>query len=657
MVHFGWLCVALAVRSISASGFLDAQITAACSKLWAQCGGKSWSGPKCCEAGSVCKVSNEWYSQCIVGSSSLPSPSPIPTPAPVPTPPTLKPVPSTTTALPKPSPSNVACAAAWEQCGGKTFTGPSCCQTGLVCVVTNDYYSQCLSQTSASSTTAVAPLPRPRPAPQPSPAPAPQPSPAPAPQPSPAPAPQPSPAPAPGPKPAPTSQAGNPFVGHPWYVNPSYRESLANSINLSVGVVQATLKEMQNIPSAFWVDVKSKIYKGQGHPDHETVEGILEDAASCSPPSLVVFIVYDLPNRDCFALASNGEICCHYATGQGSSKCAMSTSGPNIGFYQEVPGAGCTDGLTEYKQTYIDPFAAVLKRFTAKVPVVLVIEPDSLPNMVTNSPDQRPSDYRGCHQETKTAYQEGIKYAIDTLSGTGAHLYLDAGHGGWLGWANSNDDQTSRFVSMVSDLGTFTKIRGFATNVANYQPLGTVLCPAPGTCKGGTSNDPCCKDDPCHLEQVYNWAHNELNYIDVLDSKVKAAAPNFSPGFIIDTGRNGRPGARTDCKDWCNPRETGIGRAPTTVTADPRIDAYFWLKTPGESDGCTKTLPDGSTCPRYDPSCASVDSIGSLQSEPRAPEAGRWFHYQIQMLAANADMGDTSAFQKPGSCGSNPINV
>ncbi|KAK0382875.1 hypothetical protein NLU13_8791 [Sarocladium strictum] len=35
-----------------------------CSKLYEQCGGESWTGPKCCSQGK-CTVSNQWYSQCL----------------------------------------------------------------------------------------------------------------------------------------------------------------------------------------------------------------------------------------------------------------------------------------------------------------------------------------------------------------------------------------------------------------------------------------------------------------------------------------------------------------------------------------------------------------------------------------------------------------
>ena len=32
----------------------------------------------------------------------------------------------------------------WDQCGGQSFSGPTCCPAGDSCVVNNQYYSQCL---------------------------------------------------------------------------------------------------------------------------------------------------------------------------------------------------------------------------------------------------------------------------------------------------------------------------------------------------------------------------------------------------------------------------------------------------------------------------------------------------------------------------------
>ncbi|KAJ9133878.1 Endo-1,4-beta-xylanase [Pleurostoma richardsiae] len=37
----------------------------ACSAKWGQCGGQGWTGATCCESGSTCTASNQWYSQCL----------------------------------------------------------------------------------------------------------------------------------------------------------------------------------------------------------------------------------------------------------------------------------------------------------------------------------------------------------------------------------------------------------------------------------------------------------------------------------------------------------------------------------------------------------------------------------------------------------------
>jgi len=78
-----------------------------------------------------------------------------------------------------------------------------------------------------------------------------------------------------------------------------------------------------------------------------------QNAAGASPEIIGAFVVYDLPNRDCAALASNGEL------------------------------TVANDGLTKYK-AYIDSIAAIIKKHSS-TKVALVIEPDSLGNLVTNS--------------------------------------------------------------------------------------------------------------------------------------------------------------------------------------------------------------------------------------------------------------------------------
>jgi cellulose 1,4-beta-cellobiosidase len=404
-----------------------------------------------------------------------------------------------------------------------------------------------------------------------------------------------------------TNAQGNPFEGKSFYVNPSYQAELDTSIATATGSVKATLQSMRNVASAYWIDVMAKITGS----DTKSVQGILKDASSKSPVPLVVFIVYDLPNRDCHAKASNGEICC-YPNADGTCNYDMS--------------GDCAEGINTYKTKYIDPLVAVFKQFPT-VPIIAVVEPDSLPNLATNQGDPHCGN-----SATSTAYKVGIPYAITALSSVNnVNIYLDAAHGGWLGWQNN----LQSFVQTVQQLGLLNKIRGFSTNVANYQPLG-VPCHAVGYCLNGQNQNAACCADPCKLEGQYNPANNEMNY--VLELHTSFSSAGFDAHFIIDTGRNGVANMRSNCANWCNIRGAGVGLLPSTTTNGTNVDAYYWLKTPGESDGCTQQLPSGSACARFDSFCGSVDSIGSQSGEPRAPVAGNWFDYQIKQLAQNAHM-------------------
>jgi len=367
---------------------------------------------------------------------------------------------------------------------------------------------------------------------------------------------------------------------------------------------------MTNVASAYWLDVMAKI-KGN---TTKTAEGILADAASRNPVPLVVFIIYDLPNRDCHALASNGEICC-YPNNDGT--CNYNQAGD------------CRQGLQIYETQYIDPIVQLFVKYQNIVPIVAIIEPDSLPNLATNMGDPHCGN-----SATETAYLTGVTYAVTQIAQNSPKvtMYIDAAHGGWLGWQNN----MQTFVQIIQKLNVIQYIRGFSDNVANYQPIG-VACSSVDYCLNNQHpNDPCCSD-PCHLLTQYNPANNEMNYVQEMAAAFSQAT-GWTPYFVTDSGRDGIPNERADCANWCNIRGAGIGKTPRTNTGLSFIDAYYWLKTPGESDGCTQILPNGKQCVRYDASCDSVDSIGSRPGEPRAPDAGQWFDYEVKMLAANANM-------------------
>ena len=321
---------------------------------------------------------------------------------------------------------------------------------------------------------------------------------------------------------------GNPFADKVYYVNPSYKESLSTSIATASGVILTNLQAMMDVPSAYWLDRKNKITGSTT----DSMEGILQDALNKPVPELVVFIVYDLPNRDCHAKASNGEICCKY---KADGTCD----------YTDVTDAQCRAGLKEYKEEYIDQIAAVLRKYSGQLPIVLVIEPDSLPNLSTNQ-----DDLRCGNSATKSAYKRGVSGAVKALAAADPHaaIYLDAGHGGWLGWKNNMQD----YVTTIRSLDVADHIRGFASNVAGYQYLGKA-CSTYDYCLGGQHNDDECCADPCGLISKWNPSQNQLNYALHLREAMSKGIPGFIPHMIIDTGRNGVADMRTGpfCTAWC----------------------------------------------------------------------------------------------------------
>ena len=191
------------------------------------------------------------------------------------------------------------------------------------------------------------------------------------------------------------------------------QKELDVSIETAEGQVKKNLEAMRDVSSAYWLDVKAKV-KSDGTPGETiSMEGILKDAAAKKPVPLVTFIVYDLPNRDCHALASNGELCCTYK---------------EDGTCDYLAPGNCEEGIETYKKEYIDPMAEILSKYHTKVPIILIIEPDSLPNLATNIGDPR------CGADaTITAYHECIAYAVETLAkrAPSATMYIDAAHGGY----------------------------------------------------------------------------------------------------------------------------------------------------------------------------------------------------------------------------------
>jgi cellulose 1,4-beta-cellobiosidase len=371
----------------------------------------------------------------------------------------------------------------------------------------------------------------------------------------------------PGPTPTappPGTHVANPFVGADFYLNPDYAASVMEQANATGGSLGTQMAQVANIPTALWMDRIGAITDGRGLQGHLD-EALLQQNGST--PMTIIVVIYDLPNRDCAALASNGELLI------------------------------AEDGLNRYKTEYIDPIVDIMNNPQySSLRIVTVIEPDSLPNLVTNLSTPE------CAEANSTgAYVQGIQYAVEQIhTMANAYIYLDIGHSGWLGWDSNFGPTVNLYVNAIQGTADgFNSIDGFITNTANYTSLEEPFLPDPNLTIG----------NPIRGSNFYEWNpyFDELDFATALRTAFINAGFPSSIGMLIDTSRNGwggdaRPTAVSTSTDlntyvdesridqrphrggWCNQAGAGIGERPQANPA-PGIDAFVWVKPPGESDG------------------------------------------------------------------------
>lgn len=124
-----------------------------------------------------------------------------------------------------------------------------------------------------------------------------------------------------------------------------------------------------------------------------------------------------------------------------------------------------------------------------------------------------------------------LRDAISRLAATNTWIYVDGGHSTWL--------PASQMAGLINGLGMNGVIRGFATNVSNY-------------------ND---------TAPEFDYSHQLSGLTGGLHA-------------VIDTSRNGA-GSNGE---WCNPSGRLVG-APGGTYGDGVVDTNLWIKPPGESDG------------------------------------------------------------------------
>ncbi|GAB2604615.1 glucanase [Paractinoplanes abujensis] len=184
-------------------------------------------------------------------------------------------------------------------------------------------------------------------------------------------------------------------------------------------------------------------------------------------------------------------------------------------------------------QAWVGSIAAAITGHRA----IVVVEPDAVAQAV-----------QGCLSSAERAERYRLLgHAIDTLTANQQlKVYLDGGNPSWI-------TDTARMGDALKKAGV-ERADGFALNVANFET--TTANVTYGT----------------KLSKHLGGAH-----------------------FVIDTSRNGNgPAKKTSDYDghWCNPPGRALGDTPTLRTGHRLVDAYLWIKRPGESDGaCGKGAP------------------------------------------------------------------
>ncbi|WP_261807985.1 glycoside hydrolase family 6 protein [Paenibacillus sp. N3.4] len=420
----------------------------------------------------------------------------------------------------------------------------------------------------------------------------------------------------------------NPFLGATAYVSPDYAALVDTSIaQVSDNTLIAKMQTVKSYPTAVWLDRIAAIQGGAANGGRkslsETMDAVLAQKNNITPIS-ATFVIYDMPGRDCHALASNGELPLTQA------------------------------GLQTYKTQYIDAIASVFSDPKYQnIRIVTVIEPDSLPNLVTNLSDPR------CAQANSTnIYRDATQYALNKLHAIpNVYTYMDIGHSGWLGWDSNRQSTIDLFTNVVTGTTTgLASVDGFITDTANTTPLEEPFLTDPNLTISGQQ---------LRSANYYQWNpyFDEADFTAALYSDFVANGWPASIGFLVDTSRNGwgGPGRPTGASgtnvndyansgridkrfhrgNWCNPSGAGMGQPPTVAPAGypaSHLDAFVWVKPPGESDGSSSFIPnnEGKGFDRMcDPTYTNQNGspTGAL---PDAPLSGHWFHNQFVQLVQNA---------------------
>lgn len=368
----------------------------------------------------------------------------------------------------------------------------------------------------------------------------------------------------------------------------------------------ALLAKMEVIPQAVWFT------SGTPSQVQQQVRRTMFQAAV--QRAVPVLVAYDIPGRDCAQYSAGGALT-----------------------------------LADY-EAWIRSFASGIGHGKA----VVILEPDALGLLPSNCGGPSAN-----YPFTDTDRYAELNYAVTTLEADpNVSVYLDATHSSWLGVG----DITQRLLQ-----AGVQQAQGFFVNVSNFQPTaeltdyGTWIsdCIAMVTDPNNAfyKNPSACASQyyPATQSDFSTWGLTTQWYAQNMGDAVA------STHFVIDTSRNGngpndmqaygnapynQPGSVVSALkngNWCNPPGAGLGLRPTASTGVPLLDAYLWVKTPGQSDG---QCDAAGGVRAWDYSAYSQPGWPTTQADQQLfdplwgtfdPAAGAWFGQQALQLAHDAN--------------------
>lgn len=415
----------------------------------------------------------------------------------------------------------------------------------------------------------------------------------------------------------PTVSVTNPFAGAAGYVNPDWAANVNAQAATTGGPQSERMAAVARQPTAVWLDSIASITAGRGLRGH--LDAALLQQRAAGRPVVVTLVLYNLPVRACLDATGGGEL-----------------------------GVG---DLPVYRTGFIDPVAAILAdpRYAA-LRVAVVVEPQSLADLA-----QDPNDRTARCAEAKHSgsYTQGVAHALSRLHPVpNVFAYLDVAGAGRVGWDSTQAGLVELLTQVAAaSTGGLATVDGFASNVGDYVPVTEPFLRNGQTVAGVSIRQ----------SRFLDWN----SYVDEASYTTAMSAALAAKGFgrtrmLIDTSRNGwggpaRPTAASGSTDvnrfvdesrvdrrpgryqWCNQAGAGLGARPQ---ADPasNVDAYVWIKPPGESDGSaglTIEFPE----PACDPLRLWPPFVGwatLTNALPGAPDHRRWFPEHFAQLVENA---------------------